>query len=194
MLSGRVWELDGMWTRTRSGPREMRVIRDEKGTALGSFRPWAEVIDQAWRQGEPAPAHLVSDGDRAIAAAIELVYGREAPRQLCHFHLLREYRRNVGRHGLRQARELLESATRAEAEEHAREAIILSGGAALEWCRKALGKGIRHQQTGYERYRTTSRLERQNREYRRREKMGTVWSPHNLLALLQIRGLINQTT
>ena len=37
-------------------------------------------------------------------------------------------------------------------------------------------------------------LERQNREYRRREKMGTVWSPHNLLALLQIMGLINQTT
>ena len=35
VLSGQVWELDGMWTRTRSGPREMRVIRDERGTALG---------------------------------------------------------------------------------------------------------------------------------------------------------------
>ena len=29
---------------------------------------------------------------------------------------------------------------------------------------------------------------------RRREEMGTVWSLHNLLALLQIRGLMNQTS
>ena len=56
------------------------------------------------------------------------------------------------------------------------------------------GKGLTHLRTGQEKYRTTSHLERKNREYRRREKMGTVWSPHNLLALLQIRGLINQTT
>ena len=79
MLSGRVWELDGMWTRTRSGPREMRVIRDEMGTALGSFQPWEEVIDQAWRQAEGTPVHLVSDDDRAIAAGIGLVYGGRRP-------------------------------------------------------------------------------------------------------------------
>ena len=193
-LSGRVWELDGMWTRTRSGPREMRVIRDERGTALGSFQPWSEVIDQAWRQAERTPVHLVSDDDGAIAAGIELVYGREAPHQLCQFHLLREYRRNVGYQGFRAAKALLQSSSRSEAEEHAREAIIRSRGEALDWCRKALGKGMTHLGTGQERHRTTSRLERQNREYRRREKMGTVWSPHNLLALLQLRGLINQTT
>ena len=35
VLSGQVWELDGMWTRTRSGAREMRVVRDERSTALG---------------------------------------------------------------------------------------------------------------------------------------------------------------
>ena len=193
-LSGKAWELDGMWTRTRSGAREMRVIRDERGAAIGSFQSWSEVIDQAWRQGEQTPVHLVSDDDRAIASGIELVYGREAPHQLCQFHLLREYRRSVGTQGFREAKALLKSGSRAEAEEHAREAIIRSGGAALDWCRKALAKGITYQRTGQEKYRTTSRLERQNREYRRRERMGTVWSPHNLLALLQIRGLINQTT
>ena len=88
----------------------------------------------------------------------------------------------------------MESGSRAEAEEHAREAIVRSGGEGLQWCRKALGKGMTHLRTGQEKYRTTSHLERQNREYRSREKMGTVWFPHNLLALLQIRGLINQTT
>ena len=54
--------------------------------------------------------------------------------------------------------------------------------------------GVAHLDTGQERYKTTSRLERLNRELRRREKLGTVWSPHNLLALLQIRGLVNHTT
>ena len=56
--------------------------------------------------------------------------------------------------------------------------------------------GVRttHLGTGQERHRTASRLERQNREYRRREKMGPVWSPHNLLGLFQMRALINRTT
>ena len=51
--------------------------------------------------------------------------------------------------------------------------------------------------TGQAAHRTTSRLERHNRELRRREKLGTVWTvwtEHNLLALLQEQGLINQTT
>ena len=33
-----------------------------------------------------------------------------------------------------------------------------------------------------------------SRELRRREKLGTVWTEHNLLALLQKQGLLNQTT
>ena len=57
---------------------------------------WAEVIDRAWQQGAQHPRHLVSDGDGAIAAGIELVYDGEAPHQLCAFHLLRKYRRNIG--------------------------------------------------------------------------------------------------
>ena len=193
-LRGRVLELDGMWTRTVGGPRELKVIRDERGVGLGSFAGWEAVIDAAWRCGARAPVHLVSDGDRAIAGGIALVYGREAPHQLCHFHLLREYRRNLGWEGWSEARQLLASETRAQALGHGERIVALTGGRGTYWCRKALGAGMRHLETGQGKFKTTSRLERQNREYRRREKMGTVWSPHNLLALLQIRGLINQTT
>ena len=101
---------------------------------------------------------------------------------MCHFHLLREYRRNLGWEG------------RAEARRRARRVAARAGEPAEYWCRQALREGLRHLQTGEWRFKTTSRLERQNREYRRREKMGTVWTPHNLLILLQKRGLINQTT
>lgn len=193
-LSGRVLELDGIWTRTRRGRVELKVVRDERGVALGSFASWAAVIDQAWQQGATAPRHLVSDGDRAIEEGIVLVYGSKAPHQLCHFHLLREYRRNLGWEGWREARQLLAAESRAAATGWARRIMALTEGRGGYWCEKALAQGLRHLQTGEWRFKTTSRLERQNREYRRREKMGTVWSPHNLLALLQQRGLINQTT
>ena len=64
-------ELDGLWTPTRSGRTELKVIRSAAaGTALGSFGSWAEVIDLAWQQGAQRPAHLVSDGDRAIARGL----------------------------------------------------------------------------------------------------------------------------
>ena len=35
---------------------------------------------------------------------------------------------------------------------------------------------------------------RHNHELRRREQLGTVWTEHNLLALLQEQCLLNQTT
>jgi len=57
-----------------------------------------------------------------------------------------------------------------------------TAGAARYWCEKALSKGLRHLATGQARHRTTSRLERHNRELRRRERLGTVWTEHNLLA------------
>ena len=89
--------MDGLWTRTRSGRTELKVIRNAAaGTALGAFGSWAEVIDRAWQQGAQRPAHPVSDDDKAIAVGIELVYGVEVPHQLSLFHLLREYRRNIG--------------------------------------------------------------------------------------------------
>ena len=66
-------ELDGLWTRTRRGRVELKVIRSAAaGMVLGSFGSWSEVIDRAWQLGAQHPAHLVSDGDGAIAAGIEL--------------------------------------------------------------------------------------------------------------------------
>ena len=60
-----VLEMDGLWTRTRRGRTELKVIRNAAtGTALGAFGSWAEVIDRAWQQGAHHPQHLVSDGDR----------------------------------------------------------------------------------------------------------------------------------
>ena len=43
-------------------------------------------------------------------------------------------------------------------------------------------------------HRTTSRLERYNRGLRRRGQLGTVWTEHNLMALLPEQELLNQTT
>ena len=67
-------------------------------------------------------------------------------------------------------------------------------GAAGYWCEKALSNGLRHLATGPVAHRTTSRLERHNRELRRREQLGAVWTEHNLLGLLPAQGLSNQTT
>ena len=124
-------ELDGLWTRTRSGRTELKVIRAAAtGTALGAFGSWAEVIDLAWQQGAQRPQHLVSDGDGAIAAGIELVYGGEAPHQLCAFHLLREYRRNIGVAGFAAARRLLDATSLAEGRAWARRIMRATDGAA----------------------------------------------------------------
>ena len=85
-------ELDGLWTRTRSGRTELKVIRDAAaGMALGAFGSWAKAIDRAWQLRAQHPAHLVSDGDGAVASGIGLVYGGEAPHQLCVSHPLREF-------------------------------------------------------------------------------------------------------
>ena len=174
---------------------ELKVIRAAAaGTALGAFGPWAEVIDRAWQLGAQHPQHLVSDGDGAIASRIELVYGGEAAHQLSLLHLLREYWRNIGVAGFAAARRLLNAGSLAEGREWARRIMRATAGAARYWCEKALSKGLRHLATGQARHRTTSRLERHNRELRRREKLGTVWTEHNLLALLLEQGLINQTT
>ena len=187
-----VLELDGLWTRTSRGHTELKIIRDAAaGIALGAFGSWAEVIDRAWQQGA---RHLVSDGDGAIAAGIELVYDGEAPHQLSLLHLLREYRRNIGVARFAAARRFLDAGSLAEGREWARRIMRATAGAARYWCEKALRKGLRHLTTGQASHRTTSRWERHNRELRRREKLGTVWTEHNLLALLQKQGLINQTT
>ncbi len=165
------------------------------GGGLGVFwRLGRSVIDRAWQLGAQRPEHLVSDGDVAIAARIELVYGGDTPYQLCAFHPLREYRRNIGVAGFAAAWRLLDVGSLAEGREWARRIMRLTDGVARYWCEKALSKGLRHLATGQVARRTTSRLERRNRDLRRREKLGTVWTEHNLLALLQKQGLLNQTT
>ena len=109
-------------------------------------------------------------------------------------YLLREYRRNIGTAGYAAARRLLNVDSLAEGWEWTRRIMRLTDGVARYWCEKALSKGLRHLATGQVAHRTTSRLERHNRELRRREQLGTVWTEHNLLALLPEQGLLNQTT
>ena len=68
-----------------------------------------------------------------------------------------------------------------------------TAGAARYWSEKALSKGLRHLAMGKVAHRTMSRLERHNRELRRREQLRAIWTEHNLLTPLPEQGLINQT-
>ncbi len=193
-LKGDVAEMDGVWVGVRRGKQELKVFRDDKGGVMASFGSWEDTLTEAYKRGVRQPAHLVSDGDRAIAEAIGMVYGRCTAHQLCQFHLLREYRRNIGEVGWDEAKELLMSEDLTAARKLAAQIVKLTGGRGLMWCKKALTKGLAHLGTGQSRYKTTSRLERFQREIRRRERMGTAWTPHNLLVLLQRRGLLSSTT
>ncbi len=160
----------------------MKVIRDDLGNVMATFDSWRKAVTEAYMSGARSPRHVVSDGDLGIASAIDMIYGNEANHQLCQFHLLREYLRNIGDSGFSEALKLLRSES------------LASEGEAEYWCEKALSKGLAHIESGQSRYKATSLLERLNRVLRRRERMGTWWSPHNLLVLLQRRGLITSTT
>ena len=70
----------------------------------------------------------------------------------------------------------------------------MTGGKGAYRCRKALNQGLRHLDKGQDQCKTASRLEGLNRELRHREKLATVGLPYNLLTLLEIRGLMKQTT
>ena len=70
--------------------QELKALRDATGAVWGTFGTWAAALDLAEESGAAPPRHLVSTGDRAIAAGIQLVYGRAAPHQLCSFHRLQE--------------------------------------------------------------------------------------------------------
>ena len=133
--------MDGLWTRTVDGPVEMKVIRDERGGVMATFGSWREAVDAAYMSGVRSPRRIVSDGDLAIASAIEMTYGNEANHQLCQFHLLREYLRNIGEAGFSEALKLLRSESVAQARIHAERAVYLSGGEAEYWREKALSKG-----------------------------------------------------
>ena len=161
---------------------------------MEAFGPWAEVIDRAWQLGAQQPEHPVSDGDGAIAAGIGLVYGREVPHQLCVFHLLREYRRNIGEAGYAAARRLLNAGNWAERRAIRRKYCGRRGcGVILAGARRRCSRGCVIWRRG------------RRRIGRRRAwsgtvgscgggRKGTVWTEYNLPALLQEQGLSNQTT
>lgn len=186
-LTGQVVEMDGLWTRTKAGKAELKVVRDDQGKVFLSPAEWFSVVETLYQGGLEKLRHAVSDGDRAIEEAIAFVYGSQAPHQLCHFHLLEEYRRNIGRAGWEEARALLGSRSLAEAERRVEAVLRASGGRAGYWCGKVLKKGLTFLGTGEQRFKTVSRLERLQRELRRRERLGTVWSAHNLVVLLDTR-------
>ena len=109
------------------------------------------------------------------------------------FYLRREYWRNLGAIDFVEARRLPRSDSLAEGREWARQLVRLPTGVAAYGSRNHYPKGggiWRRGKPG----RTPSRLESHNWELRRREKPGTVGREHNLLALLQIQGLLKQTT
>lgn len=193
-VKGEVVELDGLWTRTGEGAEELKVARDEGGAAFRSFGRWDQVVEGLYERGLGEPVHIVSDGDPAIAGAIEWVYGTQVPHQLCPFHLLREYRRNLGKAGWAEAKALLGSPSWEEAQQWAQRLQRVTGGKAGYWCDKVLQKGLTYLKTGRVQGRTTSRLERFNRELRRRERLGTWWSPHNLTVLLAYGVQLTSTT
>ena len=133
-LSGEVLELDGIWTRVSGGKVELKVARDERGVAVASAGSWEDAVAAARDLGADAPRHIVSDGDRAIESAIDMAYGRRAPHQLCQFHLLREYNRNIGDKGIvgvSEAKALLGADDMEQEREYAGWIVALMGGKAL---------------------------------------------------------------
>ena len=106
-MSGDVLEPDGEWTRIAGGNVELKVARDERGVAVAAAGSWEDAVAAVRDLGALAPKHIVSDSDRAIESAIDMAYGRGAPHQLCQFHLLREYKRNIGKAGFSEAKALL---------------------------------------------------------------------------------------
>jgi len=63
-------ELDGLWTRTRRGRAELKVIRAAAaGTALGAFGPWAEVMPGLAVGGAASAASVVPASPAAEVSA-----------------------------------------------------------------------------------------------------------------------------
>ena len=110
----------------RKGGVEGGTGRD--GAALGTFGSWEDALDDVQASGVVSPAHLVRDGDRVIGSAIGLVYGGKDKHQLCQFHLLREYRRNIGSAGFAEAKALLDADNLAQGRELAESIMFLTGG------------------------------------------------------------------
>lgn len=77
-----------------------------------------------------------------------MAHDRNAPHQLCQFHLLRECKRNIDGLGFSEAKALLGADDMEQARDYARRIMALTDGKALHWCVKALDKGLTHLRTG----------------------------------------------
>ena len=143
-LSGDALKLDGIWTRIAGGNVELKVDRDERGVALASVGSWEDAVAATRDLGASAPRHIVSGRRKAIEGAIDMTYGRGTPHQLRQFHLLREYKRNIGGVGFSEAKVLLGSDDMDQARKCAGQIVALTRGKALYWRVKALEKGLAH--------------------------------------------------
>ena len=162
-LSGEALELDGVWMRAASGNVELKVARDERGVAVASAGSWEDALMTVHDLGASVPRHIVSDGDKAI----DMAYGRRAPRQLCHFHLLREYTRNTRVMGFSETKALLGADDMEQAREYAGRIVALTGRQGALLACQSVAKEV---DAGETRYRATSLLERFNREIRARSE------------------------
>ena len=130
--------------------RELKVVRDETCATLGTFGSWEDAPDAVCDGGGVSPAHLVSDRDRAIESAIAPVYGSEAKQRSRRFHLIKEYKRNMGAAGFAEARALLDGGSLPQARELAESIMSQAGGRAAYWCAKALKRGLSYLGAGCE--------------------------------------------
>lgn len=117
---------------------------------MATFGSWEDALDDVYDSGVESPAHLVGEGDRAIEYAIAPVYGSESKHRSRRFHLLMEYKRNMGAAGFAEARALLDGGSKAQARDLAESIMSQAGGRAAYWCAKALKKGLSHLGTGCE--------------------------------------------
>ena len=77
-----------------------------------------------------------------------MAYGMGTPHQLCQFHLLREYKRNIGGVAFSEATALLGLDDMDQTRDYAGRIVALTRGKALHWRVKALRKGLTHLRAG----------------------------------------------
>ena len=125
-LSGETLELDEVWTRIAGGNVELKAASDERGVALAFAGSWEDAVAAARDLCAAAPRHAVS----AVDSAIDMTYDKDTSHHLCQFHLLREYKRNIGSVGFSDAKALIGADYMKQAREYAGRIVALTGGKA----------------------------------------------------------------
>lgn len=142
---------------------------------------WVKVLDELWEKGispDSGVEAVVSDGDRAIEGAVEIAYPGVRV-QRCHWHLLRNVgevleRRYPGKRGQEQRRRVMEMVRgilTASTEEVAKErwrALTLKEPHLTRYLLPQMEKALAYRDGALPR--TSARMERAIREYRRRTR------------------------